>query len=106
MFHVRLMSEAVWASDFRSIFTPENPFDETMSCLIILGLYLSYLTPLTHTLIVFSSPPGDFQFSVSSDDNSEFWLSSDESPLNARLLVYVGQVSTELCCTLYISTSE
>ncbi|CAG01131.1 unnamed protein product, partial [Tetraodon nigroviridis] len=34
---------------------------------------------------------GDFQFSVSSDDNSEFWLSSDESPLNARLLVYVGQ---------------
>lgn len=41
------------------------------------------------------SPPGDFQFSVSSDDNSEFWLSSDESPLNARLLVYVGQVSTD-----------
>ncbi|XP_026166578.1 N-acetyl-beta-glucosaminyl-glycoprotein 4-beta-N-acetylgalactosaminyltransferase 1 [Mastacembelus armatus] len=38
---------------------------------------------------------GDFQFSVSSDDNSEFWLSSDESPLNARLLVYVGQLGTE-----------
>uniref|UniRef100_A0AAY5L028 Hexosyltransferase n=1 Tax=Esox lucius TaxID=8010 RepID=A0AAY5L028_ESOLU len=37
---------------------------------------------------------GDFQFSVSSDDNSEFWLSTDESPLNARLLVYVGQVRT------------
>lgn len=43
----------------------------------------------------FSSPPGDFQFSVSSDDNSEFWLSPDENPLNARLLVYVGQVSAE-----------
>ncbi|CAL1595506.1 unnamed protein product [Knipowitschia caucasica] len=38
---------------------------------------------------------GDFQFSVSSDDNSEFWLSSDESPLNARLLVFVGQLGTE-----------
>uniref|UniRef100_A0A3B4XW00 Beta-1,4-N-acetylgalactosaminyltransferase n=1 Tax=Seriola lalandi dorsalis TaxID=1841481 RepID=A0A3B4XW00_SERLL len=32
----------------------------------------------------------DFQFSVSSDDNSELWLSPDESPLNARLLVYLG----------------
>ncbi|CAL8359936.1 unnamed protein product [Lota lota] len=38
---------------------------------------------------------GDFQFSVSSDDNSEFWLSSDENPLNARLLVYVGRLGTE-----------
>ncbi|XP_061532771.1 N-acetyl-beta-glucosaminyl-glycoprotein 4-beta-N-acetylgalactosaminyltransferase 1 isoform X1 [Phycodurus eques] len=38
---------------------------------------------------------GDFQFSVSSDDNSEFWLSPDESPVNARLLVYVGQLGTE-----------
>ncbi|KAF3854601.1 hypothetical protein F7725_022656 [Dissostichus mawsoni] len=38
---------------------------------------------------------GDFQFSVSSDDNSEFWLSPDESPLSARLLVYVGQLGTE-----------
>lgn len=38
---------------------------------------------------------GDFQFSISSDDNSEFWLSSDESPLNARLLVFVGQLGTE-----------
>uniref|UniRef100_H2TLV3 Beta-1,4-N-acetylgalactosaminyltransferase n=1 Tax=Takifugu rubripes TaxID=31033 RepID=H2TLV3_TAKRU len=38
---------------------------------------------------------GDFQFSVSSDDNSEFWLSSDDSPLNVRLLVYVGQLGTE-----------
>ncbi|XP_077451807.1 N-acetyl-beta-glucosaminyl-glycoprotein 4-beta-N-acetylgalactosaminyltransferase 1 [Stigmatopora argus] len=38
---------------------------------------------------------GDFQFSVSSDDNSEFWLSPDESPINARLLVFVGQSGTE-----------
>lgn len=54
----------------------------------------------------FLSPPGDFQFSVSSDDNSEFWLSFDESPLNARLLVYVGQVRTELSCTCSNWTSE
>ncbi|KAM6960515.1 N-acetyl-beta-glucosaminyl-glycoprotein 4-beta-N-acetylgalactosaminyltransferase 1 [Aplochiton taeniatus] len=38
---------------------------------------------------------GDFQFSVSSDDNSELWLSPDESPLSARLLVYVGKLGTE-----------
>ncbi|XP_064193186.1 N-acetyl-beta-glucosaminyl-glycoprotein 4-beta-N-acetylgalactosaminyltransferase 1-like isoform X1 [Anguilla rostrata] len=38
---------------------------------------------------------GDFQFAVASDDNSEFWLSPDESPLNARLLVYVGRRGSE-----------
>ncbi|NWQ84534.1 B4GN4 acetylgalactosaminyltransferase, partial [Columbina picui] len=35
---------------------------------------------------------GDFQFSVASDDNSEFWLSSDESPSNARLAAFVGKL--------------
>ncbi|KTF76908.1 hypothetical protein cypCar_00023413 [Cyprinus carpio] len=29
------------------------------------------------------------------DDNSEFWLSSDDSPLNARLLAYVGKLGSE-----------
>ncbi len=43
---------------------------------------------------------GDFQFAIASDDNSELWLSSDESPLNARLLVYVGQVCTMIYMTL------
>ncbi|MCJ8747347.1 hypothetical protein PDJAM_G00152420 [Pangasius djambal] len=38
---------------------------------------------------------GDFQFAISSDDNSELWLSSDENPLNAKLLVYVGQRGSE-----------
>uniref|UniRef100_A0A8D0L683 Beta-1,4-N-acetylgalactosaminyltransferase n=1 Tax=Sphenodon punctatus TaxID=8508 RepID=A0A8D0L683_SPHPU len=38
---------------------------------------------------------GDFQFSVASDDNSEFWLSSDESPANARLVAFVGKLGTE-----------
>ncbi|KAL6461483.1 hypothetical protein MHYP_G00296270 [Metynnis hypsauchen] len=38
---------------------------------------------------------GDFQFAIASDDNSELWLSSDENPLNARLLVYVGRHGSE-----------
>ncbi|XP_065695561.1 N-acetyl-beta-glucosaminyl-glycoprotein 4-beta-N-acetylgalactosaminyltransferase 1 isoform X1 [Patagioenas fasciata] len=38
---------------------------------------------------------GDFQFSVASDDNSEFWLSSDESPSSARLAAFVGKLGTE-----------
>ncbi|KAM6274910.1 N-acetyl-beta-glucosaminyl-glycoprotein 4-beta-N-acetylgalactosaminyltransferase 1 [Porphyrio hochstetteri] len=38
---------------------------------------------------------GDFQFSVASDDNSEFWLSSDESPSNSQLAAFVGKLGTE-----------
>ncbi|NWW94064.1 B4GN4 acetylgalactosaminyltransferase, partial [Rhynochetos jubatus] len=38
---------------------------------------------------------GDFQFSVASDDNSEFWLSSDESPSNSRLAAFVGKLGSE-----------
>ncbi|XP_033490732.1 beta-1,4-N-acetylgalactosaminyltransferase 3 [Epinephelus lanceolatus] len=38
---------------------------------------------------------GEFVFAVSSDDNSELWLSSDESPLNLQLLVWVGKTGTE-----------
>uniref|UniRef100_A0A8C3RUH6 Beta-1,4-N-acetylgalactosaminyltransferase n=1 Tax=Chelydra serpentina TaxID=8475 RepID=A0A8C3RUH6_CHESE len=38
---------------------------------------------------------GDFQFSVASDDNSEFWLSSDEIPANARLVAFVGKLGSE-----------
>ncbi|XP_059507875.1 N-acetyl-beta-glucosaminyl-glycoprotein 4-beta-N-acetylgalactosaminyltransferase 1-like isoform X2 [Stegostoma tigrinum] len=38
---------------------------------------------------------GDFQFAIASDDNSEFWLSSDESPANARLLMHLGKLGTE-----------
>nr|XP_060626103.1 N-acetyl-beta-glucosaminyl-glycoprotein 4-beta-N-acetylgalactosaminyltransferase 1 [Anolis sagrei ordinatus] len=38
---------------------------------------------------------GDFQFSVASDDNSEFWLSSDETPANARLVAFVGKLGSE-----------
>ncbi|XP_069821272.1 beta-1,4-N-acetylgalactosaminyltransferase 3 [Dendropsophus ebraccatus] len=33
---------------------------------------------------------GDFQFAVSSDDNSEFWLSDDQSVANLKLLCRVG----------------
>uniref|UniRef100_A0A674JP04 Beta-1,4-N-acetylgalactosaminyltransferase n=1 Tax=Terrapene triunguis TaxID=2587831 RepID=A0A674JP04_9SAUR len=38
---------------------------------------------------------GDFQFSVASDDNSEFWLSSDEIPANARVVAFVGKLGSE-----------
>ncbi|NXG76774.1 B4GN4 acetylgalactosaminyltransferase, partial [Baryphthengus martii] len=38
---------------------------------------------------------GDFQFSVASDDNSEFWLSSDDSPSNSRLAAFVGKLGSE-----------
>lgn len=82
MCRLRPLPKAVWASTFRCIFIPKN------LCPI---WSISINTHFDHVF-----PPGDFQFSVSSDDNSEFWLSPDESPLNARLLVYVGQVSTVL----------
>lgn len=38
---------------------------------------------------------GDFVFAVSSDDNSEFWLSTDHSPLNVKLLAWIGKTGAE-----------
>ncbi|NP_001090669.1 N-acetyl-beta-glucosaminyl-glycoprotein 4-beta-N-acetylgalactosaminyltransferase 1 [Xenopus tropicalis] len=38
---------------------------------------------------------GDFQFAVASEDNSEFWLSSEESPSSAQLIAYVGKSGSE-----------
>uniref|UniRef100_A0A672S2U2 Hexosyltransferase n=1 Tax=Sinocyclocheilus grahami TaxID=75366 RepID=A0A672S2U2_SINGR len=58
-----------------------NPHIHTHTCYQRIRKYILYA--------------GDFQFAVSSDDNSEFWLSSDDSPLNARLLAYVGKLGSE-----------
>ncbi|KAL1276017.1 hypothetical protein QQF64_035640, partial [Cirrhinus molitorella] len=37
----------------------------------------------------------EYIFAVSSDDNSEFWLSVNESPENLQRLVYVGETGNE-----------
>uniref|UniRef100_H3DPG4 Beta-1,4-N-acetylgalactosaminyltransferase n=1 Tax=Tetraodon nigroviridis TaxID=99883 RepID=H3DPG4_TETNG len=38
---------------------------------------------------------GEFVFALSSDDNSEFWLSTDDSPLHVQLLAFVGESGAE-----------
>ncbi|KAM3608644.1 uncharacterized protein V6R79_002181 [Siganus canaliculatus] len=38
---------------------------------------------------------GYFVFALSSDDNSEFWLSTNDSPLNLQLLTWVGKSGRE-----------
>ncbi|XP_060932533.1 beta-1,4-N-acetylgalactosaminyltransferase 3-like [Limanda limanda] len=38
---------------------------------------------------------GEFVFALSSQDNSELWLSTDDSPLNLELLGWVGKTGTE-----------
>ncbi|CAH2326277.1 N-acetyl-beta-glucosaminyl-glyco 4-beta-N-acetylgalactosaminyltransferase 1-like [Pelobates cultripes] len=38
---------------------------------------------------------GDFQFAVASEDNSEFWLSTEKSPSSAQLIAYVGRMGSE-----------
>ncbi|XP_071356501.1 beta-1,4-N-acetylgalactosaminyltransferase 3 [Trachinotus anak] len=45
-----------------------------------------YLHPYTN---------GEFVFAVSSADNSELWLSTDESPRNLQLLAWVGMTGRE-----------
>ncbi|XP_065139736.1 beta-1,4-N-acetylgalactosaminyltransferase 3 [Paramisgurnus dabryanus] len=38
---------------------------------------------------------GDFLFALSSDDNSEFWLSDNENPTSLKLRAYVGKTGRE-----------
>ncbi|XP_060759012.1 beta-1,4-N-acetylgalactosaminyltransferase 3-like [Neoarius graeffei] len=38
---------------------------------------------------------GEYIFAIASDDNSEFWLSSDEKIKNLKLVAYLGKVGNE-----------
>lgn len=58
-------------------------------------LWLCTCMSPSHPLTLFRFSPcfaGEFLFALSSDDNSEFWLSTDDSPLNLHLLAWVGKV--------------
>ncbi len=54
----------------------------------------TYLPRSLFRFVFFLSPylSGEFVFVLSSDDNSELWLSTDDSPLNLQLLAWVGKV--------------
>ncbi|XP_060891275.1 beta-1,4-N-acetylgalactosaminyltransferase 3 isoform X1 [Labrus mixtus] len=55
-----------------------------------------YIHPYTDgTTCRLSSTSWEFVFALSSDDNSEFWLSTDDSPLNLQLLAWVGKTGKE-----------
>lgn len=53
-------------------------------------LIIAVLHPPSILIIFLLS--GEFVFALSSDDNSELWLSTDNSPLNVGMMVYVGKV--------------
>ncbi|XP_058273534.1 beta-1,4-N-acetylgalactosaminyltransferase 3-like isoform X1 [Hemibagrus wyckioides] len=38
---------------------------------------------------------GEYMFAIASDDNSEFWLSSDESSKNLKLMAFLGKAGNE-----------
>lgn len=46
------------------------------------------------------SLPGEYIFAVASDNNAEFWLSSDESTKNIKLMAYLGKVNNYSGMTL------
>lgn len=66
----------------------------------VLIYYMLLIPPSPHPLqsiclffsLFYCHLSGEFVFALSSDDNSEFWLSTDVSPLNVQLLAIVGKV--------------
>lgn len=87
-----------WTNYGLRIFGYLHPYTDGTTCA---RLYYTHLIhPPTHianqsvSLSPFFSRhlAGEFVFALSSDDNSEFWLSTDVSPLNVQLLASVGKV--------------
>lgn len=51
-------------------------------------------------VVWFSS--GEYIFAISSDGNSEFWLSENESPEGIKILAFIGKVKT--CEPVWLNT--
>lgn len=101
-----------WTNYGLRIFGYLHPYADGM-LISSFSLIVAALPP-SSILIPFLYPShfhsGEFVFALSSDDNSEFWLSTDDSPLNARMLAYVGEVRSScvhpanFCYSLLIFT--
>lgn len=81
-----------WTNYGLRIFGYLHPYADGVLIYFPIFLYYSCsASPFYPNLPVFL-PLGEFVFALSSDDNSELWLSTDDSLLNVGMLAYVGKV--------------